>query len=115
MPNLIDLIRWEGQLFLVALGIVVLAGVVTGIIRARGLLDGITSDGRRFASTGRTQLLIATVVVGATYVSRCLSHPGELPGISKPMLLLFGGSHIVYLGSKLSVLRKKHSIPERRM
>ena len=113
MSTLIDLLRWEGLLFLLALGILILAGMVTGRIRGRGLLDGITPTGARFASTGRTQLVIATVALATIYISQCLSHPGTFPEISPPLLLGFGGSHLLYLGSKLGGLRRKDSHSER--
>jgi hypothetical protein len=81
--------------------------IVTGGIRTRGLLDGTTPAGVRFASTGRTQLLIATLLAAGTCVAQSLNDPGKFPEIPRNGLMLFGGSHLLYLGSKWNTLRKK--------
>lgn len=106
MLNLLNLISWEGALFLLALLVIVAVRVITGHIRVRGLLAGTAPDGTRFASTGRTQLLIATAWVAANFVSQVVQNPRKFPDVSQNYLMLFGGSHLFYLGSKYySLLR----------
>lgn len=107
MPDLTDLITWEALLFLLTVFAVIVVRIVTGGIPAQGLLDGTTPAGARFASTGRTQLLIATLLAAGTYISQSLNNPGNFPEIPRNWLLLFGSSHLLYLGSKWNTLRKK--------
>jgi hypothetical protein len=106
MSSLLDLVSWEGLLFLLALFVIVLVRMTTGKIRVRGLLDGIAPDGTRFASSGRSQLLVATAWVAAHCVSQILQNPGKFPDISRNYLLLFGGSQLFYLASKYYSLRR---------
>jgi hypothetical protein len=106
MLNLLNLASWVGLLFLLALFVIVVVRAITGHIQVHGLLHGTASDGTRFASAGRSQLLIATAWVAANCVSQVVQNPGKFPDISQNYLLFFGGSHLFYLGSKYYSLRR---------
>ena len=100
MVNIVKIAIWEGYIFLFALlGIVVLR-VLTGSIRTRGLIAGRTGKGSVFVSAGRVQLLITTLAAAAAYLSQALQNQQKLPDVPREWLLLFGGSQVLYLGSK---------------
>jgi len=109
MPEVTQLIAWEALIFLFALFGIVVIRILTGAINARGLLEGTTSDGSRFVSAGRVQLLIATGVAAVQYLSQVWDHPQVFPDIPSSWLLLLGGSHVIYLGSKFHALYSKDS------
>jgi hypothetical protein len=104
MPDVTDLIAWEVLILLLALFGIVVIQILTGAINARGLLEGTTSNGSRFVSAGRVQLLIATGVAAVQYLSQVLDHPQVFPDIPSSWLVLLGGSHVIYLGGKYSAL-----------
>ena len=102
MPGITEFIAWEGLAFLfVLLGIVAIR-VLTGGLRTRGLIAGTTSGGSRFISAGRVQLLIVSLVTAAQYLSQVWASPQRLPEVPQNWLLFFGGSHMLYLGSKFN-------------
>src|SRR5213080_3742593 len=70
-----QLIAWEALIFLFALFGIVVIQILTGAINARGLLEGTTSGGTRFKSTGRVQLLIATIVTAVQGAERPVADP----------------------------------------
>ena len=109
MPDVTQLITWEVLIFLFALFGIVVIQILTGAINARGLLEGTTSDGSRFVSTGRVQLLIVTGIAAVQFLSQVLDNPQKFPDIPQNWLLLFGGSHVIYLGSKFYALYGKDS------
>jgi len=74
MPEVTQLIVWEALIFLFALFGIVVIQILTGAINARGLLEGTTSGGTRFKSTGRVQLLIATIVTAVQYLSQVVDN-----------------------------------------
>ncbi|HEV2729612.1 MAG TPA: hypothetical protein VGV15_06235 [Terriglobales bacterium] len=115
MPDITELIAWEVVIFLLALFGIVVIRILTGAINAQGLLEGTTSSGARFASAGQVQLLIATIVTVVQYLSQVIDNPQEFPDIPQNWLLLFGGSHVIYLSSKFHSLYRKQSTPERKM
>jgi hypothetical protein len=109
MPDVTELIVWEVLIFLFALFGIVVIEILTGKINARGLLEGTTPDGTRFASAGRVQLLIATIVTAVQYLSQVVDNSQKFPDIPQNWLLLFGGSQVIYLGSKFRALYGKDS------
>jgi hypothetical protein len=98
---LIKLIRWEVLLFVGGLGLIVGLKLLTGEINLRGLLMGTKSDGTRYFSSERVQLLVAIIAIGFQYVVLA-SHTasGEMPAIPAGALQVFGLSNAVYLGGK---------------
>jgi len=91
----------EVLLFLLALAAFVVAQVFTGGINTRGLLSGTRGDGSRYFSPERVQLLLFTIGVAFQYTLAVLHEPTKFPAVSTGWLLVFGGSHAVYLGGKL--------------
>lgn len=102
MPGVTELIAWEGLAFLFALLGIAAIRVLTGGLRTRGLIAGTTASGSRFVSAGRVQLLIATLVTAAQYVTQVWATPQRLPETPRNWLLFFGGSQMLYLGSKFN-------------
>jgi hypothetical protein len=110
MPDLTDLITWEVGLFLLAMFGIVAVQILTGHINTKGLL--IKKEGDRSFSPERVQLLLATVAAAFEYLSQVLKDPTHFPEVSQNWLLLFGGSHALYLGRRFYLRRPsqaKHS------
>jgi hypothetical protein len=106
MPE-VELIKWIGLAFLfILLGSAALR-ILTGGVRTKELIAGTTSNGSRFLSGARVQLLIMTLLAAAQYLSQVWQSPQKLPDIPQSWLLLLGGSHAVYLGTKFSGKRNK--------
>jgi hypothetical protein len=103
----ITLIAWEGLAFLFAVFGIVAIRVLTGGLRTRGLIAGTTAGGSQFVSAGRVQLLIVTLATAAQYLTQVWQSPGTFPDIPQNWLLFFGGSHVLYLGSKFHGKRNK--------
>jgi hypothetical protein len=74
--------------------------MLTGHIRTRGLIAGRTRKGSSFLSAGRVQLLLVTLAAAIAYLSQVLQNRQSLPDVPREWLLLFGGSQVLYLGSK---------------
>ena len=100
MLDLTNLLTWEGLAFLLILFGTVVVRVLTGDLRTRGLIEGTTARGARFVSAGRVQLLIVSVVAAVQYLTQVWDSPHRLPDIPQNWLLFFGGSQVLYLGSK---------------
>ena len=66
------------------------SGSLSGLLRA--------SDGS--FSPGRVQMLVLTLVTAIHYLLTTLQNPAQLPAIPANLLMVLGGSHLVYLGSK---------------
>src|SRR2546425_85553 len=111
MPEVTQLIVWEALIFLFALFGIVVIQILTGAINARGLLEGTTSGGTRFKSTGRVQLLIATIVTAVQYLSQVVDNSQKFPDIPQNWLLLFGSSQVIYLVviANIKILQAKGS------
>lgn len=100
MPGITELVAWEGLAFLFVLSAIVAVRILTGSLRTRGLIAGTTASGSQFVSASRVQLLIVTLVAAVQYVTQVWQSPGTFPDIPQNWLLFFGGSHVLYLGSK---------------
>ena len=120
MHLLITIVSWIVGLLLVGLVVVILYRMLTGHINLHNLLYGRLSDGSRYLSPERVQLMIFTLWVGLLYLldvfeTRFLNPTPEtahtLPEVSTQTLALLGGSQSVYLlGKALSMFvahRKK--------
>ena len=74
--------------------------LLTGSIDLRGLLQGDRADGGVYFSPGRVQLLIFTLLAAVHLLSQVATHPDRFPAIPHELLLVLGGSQLVYLGGK---------------
>ncbi len=104
MESLAPIMRIAIGGWLIGLAAVVFYRSLTGGINTKGLLqDSGTSS--RF-SPARLQLLISTIVVAFYYIGQTLTNKntGQFPTIPNEMLLILGGSHAFYLGSKTVAL-----------
>ena len=77
--------------------------VLTGHIGLHGLL--MKKEGNRLFSPERVQLLLVTVAMGFQYLSLVLKDPTHFPELPQTWLLLFGGSHGLYLGRRFYLRR----------
>jgi hypothetical protein len=100
MPGITELIAWEGLAFLFAVFGIVVIRTLTGGLRTRGLIAGTKAAGSQFVSAGRVQLLIVSLATAAQYLTQVWASPQKLPEIPQNWLLFFGGSQVLYLGSK---------------
>src|SRR5207247_10148210 len=107
MPEVTQLIVWEALIFLFALFGIVVIQILTGAINARALLEGTTSGGTRFKSTGRVPLLIATIVTAGQYPSQVVGNCQRFRDIPKNWLLLLGSSQVIYRGVRFHALYGK--------
>jgi hypothetical protein len=100
METIVLVLRIEIWCFLIGLATIVFYGMLIGAINTKGLLhDKGTASG---FSPGRLQLLISTTLVAFYYIGQAFSNKntGQFPKIPTEMLLILGGSHTFYLGSK---------------
>jgi len=110
MEPLRIVVSWMAALFLATLLAVVFYRLLTGKINTKYLFYGLNSDGTRFFSPARVQLMIFTLWVGLSYLldtyETQVVHlpPGTnpvLPDVSTQTLALLGASHVIYLGAKV--------------
>ena len=106
MLDLLQVAVWEGYAIVFALAAVVAAGLWSGSIRTRGLIEGRNRHGVRFLSGAKAQLLIATLSVASQYIAEVRNDPHHFPDISRNWLLLLGSSHALYLGNKFQGKRQ---------
>ena len=102
MDLLFILTKWSGMLLLAGFTGVVVWKMLTGEIALDGLLDSVDRQGNRTQSPARVQLLIITLAVAAKYVLSVIQHSGEnaLPTIPDELVVILGGSQVVYAGGK---------------
>jgi hypothetical protein len=106
MPELVQLVKWELEAFLVLLGAIVAFQLLTGRIKTSGLFRGQIS-GRpvgqnQYFSPERVQLLIFTLGAALYYLSQVINNPnpGTFPEVPASWPAILGGSHAIYLGGK---------------
>jgi len=101
MPTLLLIEIW---VLLLGLAIIVSYRMLTRAINMNGLLHD--KGGSGGFSPMRLQLIVSTLAFGIYYVGLVLTmkEPGSLPRVPQEMLLLLGGSHLFYLGSKTFAL-----------
>ena len=89
----------------VGLAVIVFIQMMSGTMVTKGLLDDKVGGGSAGFSPARLQLLASTVVVALYYAGLVVTSPtAELPTLPNSMLLILGGSHTFYLGSKTASL-----------
>ena len=98
MLGVTELITWEGLAFLLVLFGIVVVQLLTGQISLTRLL--MKKEGDRSFSPERVQLLLATLATASQYLSQVLKDPSQLPRVPNSWLLLYGGSHALYLGRR---------------
>ncbi len=103
MPDFTNLITWEVMGLLLALSGIVFVQLLTGQINTRGLLH--RKEGDRSFSPERVQLLLATMAAAFQYLSQVLKDPTHFPQVPESWLLLFGGSHALYLARRFYLTR----------
>jgi hypothetical protein len=93
------LIRFEVWLVLGGFALVVAYKMLIGKINFKGLLDDKVTGG---TSPGRVQLLVLTLTGAGYYLLLAAEQAdsGSLPTVPEEVLLLVGGSNLVYLGAK---------------
>lgn len=98
MATLAAFLRLEVGFLLGAFLLIVGLQALTGKISLAGMLDdGETGN----ISPARVQLLAATLLGALLYLgSAAQSPPGQLPAVPESVLLLVGGSNLIYLGIK---------------
>lgn len=100
MRSVTTILFYEVWLFLLVLAAVVAHRLITNRINTVGLLHNKGSS-RGFSST-RLQMLVTTVVVAGYYLMQVFSTAeNKLPVLPNEMIIALGGSHSLYLGSKL--------------
>ena len=101
---MLGLLRIEIWGLLVGLAIIVSYRMVTGTINTNGLLQA--KGGGSGFSPVRLQLPVSTLAFAFYYIGQVLSNSrtGNFPAVPTEMLLLLGGSHLFYLGSKTFAL-----------
>jgi len=77
---------------------VVVIQLLTRKINLRGLL--MKKEGDQSFSPERVQLILAALATASQYLAQVLKDPSRLPEVSQNWLLLFGGSHALYLGRR---------------
>lgn len=102
MALLTKLVSAEVFLLLGALFVLVVSFLLSGQINLRGLLHGKKGDGTTYFSPERVQLLLVTLGTAFQYLLKVQKDPSHFPPIDASWLAIFGGSHFVYLGGKLS-------------
>ena len=73
--------------------------LVTGKISTAGMLSDKEEGG---VSPGRVQLLVVTLFAALYYLVLTSDNPKQLPEMPSELLLILGGSNLLYLGGKAS-------------
>ena len=95
----------EIAVLVIGLAVILTVHGLSGAIITKGLLDDKVGGASSGFSPARLQLLASTAVVACYYVGLVVTSPtGELPTLPNEMLLILGGSHTFYLGSKTAAL-----------
>jgi hypothetical protein len=95
----------EVAVFLGGLGLLVGYRMLTGGINLVGLLSDKSNARTAQSSAGklspaRAQLLMTTLVGASIWAFGFLKSGNQFPEVPQELLLLLGGSHALYLGSK---------------
>ena len=103
-------------LFLGALFAIIAFRLLTGAINISGILRTKSPTGEDDSiSPARVQLLVFTVATAGTYLGWAIEArgTGKMPTVPETWLILFGGSHAFYLGSKaFAFFGKRFTQPE---
>ena len=106
MLLLAEVIRWEIQVFLLALAGLIAIKLLGGEINTSGLFYGRITGRKRgqdqYFSPERVQLLLFTLGAGLYYLTLVLNNPnpGTFPDIPQTWPAMVGGSNAIFLGGK---------------
>ena len=105
----VSLATWEGMILIGGFVCVVAWKIATGEIALDYLLYGDArnvqgSGNATFFSSGRAQMLLATVTVAGYYLLQVMQDPTHFPDVPNELLVALGGSHAIYLGGKAQSL-----------
>lgn len=106
MAGFVILIRWEVEIFLLALAGIIAVKLLNGEINTKGLFHGRISKRARnqdqYFSPERVQLMLVTLGAAFYYLSLVLNNPkpGTFPDLPQSWPTALGGSNAVYLGGK---------------
>jgi len=106
VSNLMSVLRFEIWAFLAVLTLLVFYQLLTGRINTDGLLYETKPNGSREYSATQLQALIVTVGGALYYLFIVLANKeaGKFPDIPDFLLVVLGGSNLVYLGERLLTL-----------
>ncbi len=107
MDEMVTLLKWDIFLLLGGFALIVFYRILTGGINLQGLLW--EKNGESAYSSGRTQSLVVTLAFAVIYLGLVAKNPDptKLPEVPQEMLLVLGGSNLVYLGQKAYNLLSK--------
>jgi hypothetical protein len=102
MDLMLQLVRWETEFFLFALGGIVVFQLLTGQINTSHLLDTKLGPSRGAISPERVQLLVMTLGAAFYFVMQTATtaKSGVFPDIPQTWPALMGGSNAIYLSGK---------------
>ena len=120
MPDIVQIVTWEVQLFLLALFGIVAMQLLSGQISTKNLLYGRKNDTGELLPRGtgkpvrrkkedtlyfspeRVQLLLFTLGAAFYYLTLVFNNPspGTFPPLPDSWPALIGGSNAIYLGGK---------------
>ena len=98
MEALSTCLKLEVWFLLAGLALIVVYQILTGKINTDKMLFDKSPDGG--FSPGRVQLLVLTITSAFYYINQASLSPGRLPEVSQELLLIVGGSNVLYLGGK---------------
>jgi hypothetical protein len=99
MKTLETFTQYEISIFLAALAAIVAYQLITGQIKTAGLISDKSQGGNGSVSPARVQLLLLTLGFGFYLLAQLMEHRA-FPTIDMTWILILGGSHSVFLGSK---------------
>lgn len=107
MDELVTFLKWDIFLLLGGFALIVFYRMLTGSINLQGLLW--EKNGESAYSSGRIQSLVVTLAFAVIYLGLVAKNPDptKLPEVPQEMLLVLGGSNLVYLGQKAYNLLSK--------
>ena len=102
MELLLQVVRWEVSLFLLALAGIVAFQLLTGRINTNKLISAKAGSSKGNVSPERIQLLLTTLAAAAFYVMQVANSPksGQLPDVPTTWPAAIGGSNLIYLAGK---------------
>ena len=103
MDTFVTFLHVEIRFFLVGLALIIAYQILTGRISTKKMFA--EKDGTGRFSIGRVQLLVLTLTGAFYYVLQVVDNPSGLPEVSQDLLLILGGSNIIYLGGKARLFR----------
>jgi len=110
MQFVTTLVRWEGELLIVAFIGIVLWKLFTGGINLDQLLEGDIRDPHgesgftTYVSSGRAQSLLITMFAASYYLLQVIQKPTEFPPVPTALVGAVGGSQVVYLAGKAQAM-----------